>query len=349
MDLNHEVVVGAESDVDLARANLPNAEVFVEPNLVRAPSPRDALALTSLVRQLRSGRYVVAVSHQSKAAALLRAAALSTPRLPIVHSLSMASFGPGYGRLESAVFRGIEATLGRRTDAFVSVGADLAQRYTAQGLRAERFHVVRSAAAVPQPHRDRDAARARFGLRAGDRVLAYVGSLDARKGVTALPDLMALVGRRLGEVPSLLVAGSGPLEAELRRGAEALGIADRLVLAGYVKPIDDVIGAADAVVLLSRAEGLPQVLMQAAAMGVPFVSYDADGARELCELGARGAVVPLGDLPGVARELAAVLIQPEAARRTADLSSWDRDAVQQRYREVVEPLLARGRVGSLVR
>ena len=158
------------------------------------------------------------------------------------------------------------------------------------------------------------------------------------------------MGRRLGQLPRLLVAGSGPLEDELLRNATRWGMADRLVLAGYVKPIDDVIGAADAVVLLSRAEGLPQVLMQAAAMGVPFVSYDADGARELCQLGARGAVVPIGDLDGAAGHLAAVLADPApAAIRTVDLSSWDRAVVHQRYRDVFEPLLAPGRVRATAR
>ena len=63
---------------------------------------------------------------------------------------------------------------------------------------------------------------------------------------------------------------------------------------GYVKPTEPLLWRADAVVLLSNAEGLPQVLIQAAAAGVPFVSYDVDGGREVRALGADGDVVPLG-------------------------------------------------------
>ena len=96
--VGHHVVIGAESDVELARTALPAAEVSVDPHLVRAPAPRsDALALAALVRRIRSGRYAVVVSHQSKAGALVRAAALASPRFRWCIRCPWPASGPATG------------------------------------------------------------------------------------------------------------------------------------------------------------------------------------------------------------------------------------------------------------
>ncbi len=61
--------------------------------------------------------------------------------------------------------------------------------------------------------------------------------------------------------------------------------------------------AADVLALPSSAEGLPQVLVQAARGGLPFVAFDVDGVAELLALGAAGRSVPLGDREGFAAAL----------------------------------------------
>ncbi len=75
---------------------------------------------------------------------------------------------------------------------------------------------------------------------------------------------------------------------------------------------------ADALVLLSNAEGLPQVLIQAAAPGLPFVSYDVDGGREVVALSAAGEIA----------------------------SSWDPTVIAASYRSVVNDILQENRRAS---
>ena len=71
-------------------------------------------------------------------------------------------------------------------------------------------------------------------------------------------------------------------------------------LLGHVSDVPRVLRAADVLALPSSAEGLPQVLVQAARAGVPFVAFDVDGVAELLALGAVGRSVPLGDRDGFA-------------------------------------------------
>jgi glycosyltransferase involved in cell wall biosynthesis len=344
-EFRHELLVGQDSDVDLAVRQTGAASVDVVPGLVRRVSPRDdAACLARLLRRLRTRPPLVLVTHQSKAGALARLVAV-VGGVPVVHSLSMASFGPGYGRAEGLVFRRLEATLGRRTAGFTVVGADLAARFAALGVPADRLHVVRSA--VPLPGRHELVPRAEVRRRLTERfavpddgpLVAYVGSLDARKNVLELPGVVAALGRRLGVAPAVVIAGEGPMRAALAAGLRAAGVAGRSVLTGHLSDPADVgavMRGADALVLLSRAEGLPQVLVQAAAYGTPFVAFDVEGVTELLGLGARGVAVPFGGTDGVVAALADVLTDPVATREpVADLSSWSPDAIAAGHRRVV--------------
>ena len=350
-EFRHDLLVGADSDVDLARAQVGADSVSVLEPLVRSVSPRDDVrCLLTLRALLRARRPALLVTHQSKAGALGRLAA-ARAGVPAVHSLSMASFGPGYGRVESLVFRMLERRLGRRTAGFAVVGADLAARFARAGVPADRLHVVRSFVPLPDAAalEPRDVVRRRladrFEVPSDGPLVAYVGSLDARKNVLAIPGVLAAAATRAGVTPAFVAAGSGPLADDLAARLAARGLDDRAVLTGHLgDPADvaDVLRGADVVLLLSKAEGLPQVLVQAAANGTPFVTYDVEGVTELLALGAQGDATPLGDLDAVVEALAKVLVAPSPSERpVADLSSWTEEAVHDGHRRVVLGALGR--------
>jgi glycosyltransferase involved in cell wall biosynthesis len=349
-ELRHHLLLGAESDVDLARAQTAAERVWTLPSLVRRVSPRDdAAALVHLWRLLRQGRYDVVVTHQSKAGALGRAAAVAARGPDVVHSLSMASFGPGYGRVESGAFKTLERVLGRRTAAFCVVGADLAERFAAVGVPAERLHVVRSGVPLPPRLRPRDEARAlvreRYGVPTDRPLLCYVGSLEPRKNVLLVADVLARLHGRLPVPPALLVVGDGPQRSAVQARLAELGMGQVSVLTGHLgdrEHVSDAVRAADLLLLLSTAEGLPQVLVQAAAAGTPFVAFDVEGVREVIALGAAGSAVPMGDLAAAVDAAAAQLADPSRSREpVADLSSWSPEAVRSAYRAVFAAVLSR--------
>lgn len=343
VDARHVVAVGPDSEVERLGELDGRAELVVVGSLRREVTPvGDARALVDLVRLVRRVRPHVVHTHQSKGGLLGRVAARAGGVGIVYHSASMASFGPGYGRAESAVFRVAEwATAPLVTRTFV-VGRDLADRL-AEGARVPRRKLVTIRSSIPADRfrppaaGERGARRRARGVDPSALVVAYVGSLEPRKGVADLPALVAEAAA--GRPVTLLVAGDGPLRDDLA--------ADRtpgveVVLLGHVGDVADVMGCADALVLPSSAEGLPQVLVQAAMVGVPFAAYDVDGVGELLDLGARGAAAPLGDRSRLAAALGALLDDAaagsEAVAGAAPAASeawreWDPAEVAARYRE----------------
>jgi glycosyltransferase involved in cell wall biosynthesis len=271
---------------------------------------------------------------------LARVAAAAAGGPPAVHSLSMASFGPGYGRVENWLFPRVERTLGPRTAAYCVVGEDLAQRFARIGVPPDRLHVVRSGVPLPASPSPRARARSllddRYGIVPGRRLICYVGSLEPRKNPLLLAPLLEALRHGSAAPPDLLVVGDGPERDRLAAELAARGLADHAVLTGHLADpghVHDAIRGADLLVLMSAAEGLPQVLVQAAAAGTPFVAFDVEGVREILALGARGDAVPLGRLDAVVEAARRRLATGAAgAEPRADLSSWTPDAIAGAYR-----------------
>lgn len=340
--LGHTVVVGAEHDRILLHSHLPLTPVEVLPSLVRQPDPRvEPKAYRWLSRRLRRGDVQLIHTHQSKAGLHGRLAAWRRG-LPSVHSLSMANFGDGFGRAADASFRSAERFLGRHTTRFAVVGTDLRDRYLSLGIPLERFSVIRSSIDLDafRTSPAMGAAAAALGIDRTHGVFAYVGRFEYLKGVEDLPNLVAQVRAHRGHAPTLVLAGDGPLRQSVVERCVRVSDGAQVIDMGHTDRVPEVMAAADALVLLSKSEGVPQVLVQALAAGCPFVSYAADGARELAALpGAQVCrVVPSGDLKGAASEVADLLAHP--VRPVVDLNEWSCEAVFAHYRELYQLVLS---------
>lgn len=344
----HTVIVGADSDLAQAQQDMPEATVELWASLVRSPHPRhDPVALRSLVSRLRRDPVDLVFTHQSKGGLLGRVAARVTST-PAIHSVSMANTGPGYGRAANATFTVLERAVARSAVGYAVVGDDLRRRIVANGVPSERCMIVRSGARLPEPGIDRLQRRrelrdlAQRDAFAERPWLVSVGSLEPRKNALALPGLLQQVQAYMGDArPVLLVAGDGPD----RTGVEAAIVAARLeadvVLLGHIDWATELIAAADAIVMMSRAEGLPQVLVQAAAANTPFACFQVDGADELLAMGARGSVVAAGALDDLAAATAFWLKQPVASTEPLiELSSWDPAVIADGYRALAARALA---------
>jgi glycosyltransferase involved in cell wall biosynthesis len=315
VDADHVVAMGPDSNPVAIEELLANP--YVEPrHVVRCPDlwrevqPRaDALAYRQLLALMRDGSFDVVHTHQSKAGLIGRVAARHAGISTVYHSASMASFGPGYSRSASLLFASAERVTAPLVSRYFVVGQDLADRIAGNGVSRRRLELVRSSLDLRafRPAGPDAVAELRrgFEIDPADRVVCYVGSLDDRKGVTTLPDLVRAAAGAARV--TLLVAGDGRRRPELEAQARRTDTGLTIRLLGHVRGVAEVMQASDALILPSSAEGLPQVLVQAACCGLPFVAYDVDGAAELLELGARGRVVPLGDRAALAAALAAEL------------------------------------------
>ena len=156
---------------------------------------------------------------------------------------------------------------------------------------------------------DRAESRNKFGLPIDAKVIAGVGRLNPQKNFSLFLDIAAALAPRFPELRFLL-AGEGPEESMLREKARTLGLADRIVFAGYVADTRQVYAAADILLMPSRFEGLPMTLLEAMAMGLPVVASKLDGIAEVIEDGREGFLIESNDTHGFVERCAALLENP---------------------------------------
>ena len=139
------------------------------------------------------------------------------------------------------------------------------------------------------------------------------GRLIEQKDHATLLRAFALVRRDVPEA-RLAILGGGPLEAATRALAAELGLGDAVTMPGRTE-IRDWLARADVFVHTSRWEGFGIVLLEAMLASLPVVATRVSAVPEVVVDGETGALVEAGDVAGVARELGALLADPERARR----------------------------------
>ena len=194
-------------------------------------------------------------------------------------------------------------------------------------------------------------ARRELGIRDEFLWLA-VGRLETVKDYPSL--LLAMA--RTPEKARLLVLGAGPQESELVELAERLGLKQRVRFAGFEPNVVRWMRAADGFVLSSRYEGLPMVLLEAGACGVPVVATDVPGTREVVVDGETGWLAPAGDAQKLAKTMMKLMrMSPDARhamgerarRHVADHFSLEAvlDRWERLYAELLERKNAKRRIG----
>jgi glycosyltransferase involved in cell wall biosynthesis len=117
-----------------------------------------------------------------------------------------------------------------------------------------------------------------------------------------------------------LLVGDGSWRHRLETQIGALGLADRFIFTGLVPPqqVPELVGIMDVLVHLSAREGLARALPQALAAGKPVVTYDCDGAREVCFDGETGFLLRRGDLPQLCDRLLTLAQKPELRQKLSE-------------------------------
>lgn len=218
-----------------------------------------------------------------------------------------------YGAVRLAVY----TALLRRADGVVAVCEAVRSRFVERGLPAGRVAVVENGVEAGDHHGAKHravAAAALGGALPGPPLVVVLASLHRRKG---LDHLLRAAARVIAKIPSarFVVAGEGPERAALEALRRELGLEDRVLLPGAIRPVRELLAAADLFVLSSLEEGISNALLEAQSEGVAAVVTDVGGNAEVVEDGRTGLVVPAADSQALARAIHALLDDP--ARRTA--------------------------------
>jgi len=313
---------GPEGSLEPAVAHYPGLLTIV-PNLVRPVSPfKDWLALRQLTRQLQARRPQIIHTHSGKAGILGRLAARRAGTPVVIHHVHGPSFGTFQGSVANWFFRAAERYAAAATTHFVCSAHAMTKLYLGAGIgRPEMFTRVFSGFQVePFVNATNDpGVRAELGLKAEDFVIGKVSRLAPLKGHADL--LLALRGL-LPRIPNarLLLVGDGSDRRGLEEQARTYGVRDKVVFTGLVEPseVPRLVGVMDCLAHLSYREALSRALPQALAAGKPVVSYDFDGADEVCLEGVTGFLVRTGSVQDVTQRLFELAVDPGLRRRLGE-------------------------------
>jgi len=212
--------------------------------------------------------------------------------------------------LSDAAERRAYAKVVQTVDQLICVSKAAYHSYLHAGVPAEKLKVIRNGICVPAPSRDRAGLRAQLGLPSTAKIILTVAGLNEQKGHRYLVEAMPTVLQHEPDARFVWV-GEGPLEAELRQQIQAIGIDPAHVLfAGYRRDVPELLGAADLFVLPSLFEGLPLVVLEAMALGIPVVATQVGGTREAIEDGVTGRLVPAYNSSALAAAMIEVFTQP---------------------------------------
>lgn len=201
----------------------------------------------------------------------------------------------------------------------VCVSHAVAELYREMGYRGDQLTVVSNGVDVERFAQASPADLRQFGIPSDAKTVLFVGRLHPQKG---WPHLLAAFDRVVrdnndGNKSHLLIVGDGPdrdaLVAEVRRR----GLDERVHLAGWQPDVAPLLRAADVFVLSSQWEGMPNVLLEAMAAGLPCVAANVEGVDELIIPGETGLLVEPGDEQALAAQIIALLSDPSAASRIA--------------------------------
>jgi glycosyltransferase involved in cell wall biosynthesis len=243
--------------------------------------------LLRLHRCLRSGRYELVHCFSLTAELWIRALLPWLPHITFVTSIRglFLVYAPWQWRMKRWI-------LGRCDLAIANTHAGARETAARTGFPQDRIAVIPNGVALPASIAIDAYAHGRIelGLPAHRVVALFVGRLVAEKNLPLL--LTAMTDMTPAQRPLLLLAGSGPLEGELRARITDAGLDDDVRLLGERRDTTRLMQLADLLVLPSLEEGLSNVLLEAMAVGCAVLASDVGGNPEVIETERTGLLFP---------------------------------------------------------
>jgi len=147
--------------------------------------------------------------------------------------------------------------------------------------------------------------------------LAIIGRLSEEKDHCTFVNACSLLKQQIGNFRAFVI-GDGEMRRILEAMTESLELCDEVRFLGQRKDVNKLLGLMDIVVLTSREEGLPNVLLEAMIAGIPVVSTRARGALDIVQDSVTGFLVEVGNPQAVAGACATLIKNPQLAKEMGD-------------------------------
>ncbi|WP_412071130.1 glycosyltransferase [Pseudomonas fluorescens] len=228
-------------------------------------------------------------------------------RLPLV--ITQHGFTPRSRKQKFYTWLSLQLCRTASVDRVVCVAESIAAIHRQASVRADKLQVIPNglpAHAEMIPHADRQ------------RWLAgYVGRLSSEKGPDLFLDALIALCLQHPQLDAVML-GDGPEREVLQARIDAAGLQQRIRLPGYQTDMRRWWQQLDALVISSRTEGTPMILLEAMQAGVPVVAFAVGGIPDVLEDRHNGLLAAPTDSAALARQLATLLMQPGLARQLRD-------------------------------
>jgi glycosyltransferase involved in cell wall biosynthesis len=306
----HEVAVVCASGGDaLTEAHLAALSERISLGVHRMSSARslglaDVFATRRILKLSQDLNVDMLHGHGAKGGAYARLAAQSQPNVRAVYTPHGGSLHYAPTSLKGQVFMGLERRLERMTDGLIFESAYSFEKYTSQvGTPRVPTRVI------PNGVQPDEFAPIAFNDDATD--LLFVGELRHLKGVDVLLDALALINA--SRVATATIVGAGPDADVFKAQCARLGLNERVRFPG-AKPARDAFKMGRTLVMPSRAESFPYIVLEAGAAALPLIATRVGGIPEI--IGDTGSpMLPPGDANGLATFLIETLADPAALQQ----------------------------------
>ena len=232
-------------------------------------------------------------------------------------------------------------------DAVVCVSKAQADKVRGAGVPEVKIAVIQNAVgaeAFVEPNADHRQEMAGWFAQPPRWLIGAAGRFSPEKGFAVFVEAAALVVPQRPEAGFALF-GDGPLRADLERLIAQRGLQGKFVLGGFRNDLSQFLPNLDVAVMSSHTEGLPVILLEAGAAGVPTVATAVGGIPEVLEDGRNGYLVPSGDAPALAQRIVS-LLDNESVRLALGRAARDRirnefsfTAMSQKYHKLFKELV----------
>lgn len=291
-------------------------EAYFLPSLVREINPvKDITALLDIRRLLlsikRSSQSPIIVhTHSSKAGIIGRWAAYLSGIPVIIHTFHGYGFNDYQSLLKKGLFIFLERLTARITTKFIAVSKNNIEKGINAGIfKYDDVELIRSGIDIGEFKDvaiDKAKKKQELEIEPDKPLVGMIACFKPQKAPLDFIKAAHIVHQKMPDV-RFIVAGDGELRPAMEELINSLGMKDKIKLLGFRRDIPEIMKCLDVFVLTSLWEGLPRVILQAMAAGVPVVATAVDGSSEVVRNGINGFLVKPGDVEGIAEKIIDIL------------------------------------------
>ena len=298
-EMGWETAVAARNDYeDPSDCAIPNCDRYYDVPFERNPlKPENLTAYRMLKKIIDEEGYDIIHCHTPVGAMLARLAARNSRRrgTKVIYTAHGFHFYKGAPIINWLVYYPVEKWLARYTDVLITINKEDYER--AKSFKAGKVCYVPGVGVDLKKfsvgYVDRDEKREKIGVKKDDFVLLSVGELIPRKNHEIVIRALGVLKQK-GQMDriSYVICGCGTCEANLKKLANELDVADHIHFMGYRSDISEICNCADLFVFMSHQEGLPVAVMEAMACGLPVICSNIRGNTDLIHDGDTGIISP---------------------------------------------------------